>query len=136
MADPPRDFDFWLGEWRCSWDGGEGRNSVEAICGGRVIRESFDGRPDLDLVGTSISIYDDRVGGWVQTWMDGQGSWFHLTGAFAGGVMELLTTSPDARGETKRMRFQDISERRFMWSWASSAGGGWSELWRIEYQRC
>jgi hypothetical protein len=135
MDDPRRQFDFWLGEWSCSWAGGVGRNLVESICGGRVLRESFDGRPDIDLIGTSISVYDDQAERWLQTWMDNQGSWFHLAGAFGDGAMELLTARPDARGETKRMRFQDIGERGFTWSWSSSGGGDWTELWRIEYRR-
>jgi hypothetical protein len=136
MSDPLRQFDFWLGEWRCSWEGGGGRNRIEAICDGRVIRESFDGRDDADLVGTSISLYDTRAERWVQTWMDSQGSWFHLRGEFRDGAMELFTVAPDAHGETKRMRFFDIAEDGFTWSWASSADGEtWGELWRIAYQR-
>ncbi len=59
-------------------------------------------------------------GCWVQTWMDSQGSWFHLTGTFRDGAMQLVTTQPDARGDTKRMRFEDITERAFTWTWASS----------------
>ena len=136
MGDPLRQFDFWLGEWQCSWEGGRGRNRVEAICEGRVIRESFGGGQGADLVGTSISLYDMRAGRWVQTWMDSQGSWFHLRGEFGDGAMELFTVAPDARGETKRMRFFDIAEDGFTWSWASSADGvTWGELWRIAYQR-
>jgi hypothetical protein len=136
MSDPLRQFDFWLGEWSCSWKGGRGRNRVEAICDGRVIRESFDGRPDDDLVGTSISLYDARTGRWVQTWMDSQGSWFHLQGEFRDGAMELFTVAADAHGETKRMRFDEILDDGFSWSWASSADGQtWSELWRIAYRR-
>jgi hypothetical protein len=135
MDDPRRQFDFWLGEWRCSWDGGEGSNVVDAVCGGRVVRESFDGRPGIDLVGTSISVYDEPAGRWVQTWMDSEGSWFHLTGEFRDGAMELLTTEPDSHGDTKRMRFQDIAESGFTWTWSRSAGGEWTELWRIEYRR-
>jgi hypothetical protein len=42
--DGSRDFDFWIGAWRCSWQGGDGRNVVEWVCGGRVLRESFDAR--------------------------------------------------------------------------------------------
>jgi hypothetical protein len=135
MDDPRRQFDFWLGAWRCAWFGGEGTNLVEAVCGGRVLRESFDGRPAIDLVGTSISAYDESARCWVQTWMDSQGSWFHLTGTFRDGAMELVTTQPNARGDTKRMRFEDITERAFTWTWASSGGGEWTELWRIEYSR-
>jgi hypothetical protein len=135
MDDPRRQFDFWLGEWVCTWDGGAGRNVVEAVCDGRVVRESFDGGPGAGLIGTSISVYDEPAARWVQTWMDSQGSWFHLTGGFSDGAMQLVTTQPDARGETKRMRFQDIGERSFTWTWSSSAAGEWAELWRIEYRR-
>jgi hypothetical protein len=136
MSDPLRQFDFWLGEWRCSWQGGDGQNRVDAICDGRVIRESFDGRPGVDLAGTSISLYDAQAGRWVQTWMDSQGSWFHLQGEFRDGAMELFTVAADARGETKRMRFCDIADDGFTWSWASSADGeSWRELWRIAYRR-
>jgi threonine 3-dehydrogenase len=112
VDDPRRQFDFWLGSWRCAWHGGEGTNLVEAVCGGRVLRESFDGRPAIDLVGTSISAYDESARRWVQTWMDSQGSWFHLTGTFRDDAMELVTTEPDARGDTKRMRFEDIPSAR------------------------
>jgi hypothetical protein len=49
--------------------------------------------------------------------------------------MELLTTEPDSHGDTKRMRFQDIAESGFTWTWSRSAGGEWTELWRIEYRR-
>jgi len=135
MDDPRRQFDFWLGEWRCAWLGGEGTNLVEAVCEGRVLRESFDGRPAIDLVGTSISVYDEPAQQWVQTWMDSQGSWFHLTGAFRDGAMELMSAQPDAGGDIKRMRFENITERAFTWTWAGSGGGEWTELWRIEYSR-
>jgi hypothetical protein len=42
MDDPRRQFDFWLGRWQARWEGGAGTNVVEAVCEGRVIRESFD----------------------------------------------------------------------------------------------
>jgi hypothetical protein len=67
--------------------------------------------------------------------MDSEGSWFHLTGEFRDGAMELLTTEPDSHGDTKRMRFQDIAASGFTWTWSRSAGGEWTELWRIEYRR-
>ena len=135
MGDPRRQFDFWLGEWRCSWDGGEGRNTVDAICDGQVIRESFDASADA-LVGTSISLYDEAANRWVQTWNHSQGSWFHLRGQFRDGAMELFTTEPDANGETKRMRFHDIGRDGFTWTWSSApAAGEWSQLWQIGYRR-
>ena len=55
--DAARQFDFWLGEWDCTWhaDGLEhvGTNSVYADLGGMVLVENFDGRPSLDYQGLS-----------------------------------------------------------------------------------
>ena len=135
MDDPRRQFDFWLGEWRCAWEGGAGANSIELICAGAVVHESFRS-DDAELVGTSISVYDAGAGAWVQTWMDNQGSWFHLTGRFADGAMDLYTTTPDAQGFRKRMRFSGISDDAFDWSWARSADmAAWEPLWAISYTR-
>jgi hypothetical protein len=131
MDDPRRQFDFWLGEWRCTWEGGAGANTIALICEGAVVHESFRSE-DAELVGTSISVYDAAAGVWVQTWMDNQGSWFHLTGRFADGVMDLYTTTPDADGFRKRMRFSGISDD----AWARSADmAAWDALWAISYTR-
>ena len=133
--DAARDFDFWVGTWDCSWSGGNGRNVVDWVCEGRVLRERFDASAH-GLVGTSISVYDSEAGRWVQTWMDSDGSWFHLTGAMAGGAMDLITTAPDRDGHRKRMRFSDIGEERFRWTWARARGeDDWEPLWAIEYRR-
>jgi hypothetical protein len=133
--DGSRDFDFWIGTWDCSWDGGAARNVVDRVCGGRVVRERFDGSAH-DLVGTSISVYDDVARSWVQTWMDSDGSWFHLTGAMTNGAMELLTTTLDAEGYRKRMRFADIERDAFRWTWARSRDEAeWEQLWAIDYRR-
>jgi hypothetical protein len=132
--DAERGFDFWLGTWDCSWDGGHGRNVVDRICDGRVVRERFDAAAH-GLVGTSISVYDAAAAHWVQTWMDSDGSWFHLTGGTRERAMELLTTSPDGDGYRKRMRFADITPASFRWTWARSRGGDWEDLWEIDYLR-
>ena len=87
------------------------------------------------LIGTSISVYDAAAARWVQTWMDSQGSWFHLTGGMRDGAMELFTTEPDADGCRKRMRFAAIAAGGFEWTWSRSAADGWDELWRIDYTR-
>jgi hypothetical protein len=132
--DAVRGFDFWLGTWDCSWDGGQGRNVVDRVCDGRVVRERFDAAAH-GLVGTSISVYDAAAAHWVQTWMDSDGSWFHLTGGMREGAMELLTTSLDAGGYRKRMRFADITPASFRWTWARSRNVDWEDLWEIAYLR-
>jgi hypothetical protein len=134
-VDGSRDLDFWIGSWECSWEGGLAANTVDWVCRGRVLRERFDGSAH-GLVGTSISVYDSRAGTWVQTWMDSDGSWFHLTGGLTDGAIELLTTTPDADGYRKQMRFADIEPDAFRWTWSRSRdGAGWEQLWAIDYRR-
>jgi len=135
MDEPHRDFDFWVGRWRCTWEGGAGTNVVEIVCDGAVVRESF-ASDDGSLVGTSISVYDEAAKRWVQTWMDSRRSWFHLTGRFDHGSMDLLTTTGDANGGRYRMRFAGISEDGFDWTWSrSSPDGEWEPRWAITYRR-
>jgi hypothetical protein len=134
-VDGSRDFDFWVGSWDCSWSGGEGRNVVEWICGGRVLHEAFDAERH-GLVGTSVSVYDAACGRWVQTWMDSSGAWFHLSGTRGRNGMELRSTTASGDGYRKRMRFTDIHEDRFEWDWSRSRDGiRWEPLWAISYRR-
>ena len=91
--DAARQFDFWLGEWDCTWhaDGLEhkGTNSVYADLGGVVVVENFDGRPSLDYQGLSFSVYDRDAHRWKQTWVDSDGKYLDFTGGFSDGAMEL-----------------------------------------------
>ena len=135
MDDPRRHFDFWVGRWRCAWDGGAGTNVVDTVCDGAVVRESFES-DDGSLIGTSLSVYDPVAGCWVQTWMDSQRSWFHLTGHFDSGALDLVTTTEDPQGRRFRMRFAGISDEGFDWTWSgSSPDGRWEPRWAIRYQR-
>jgi hypothetical protein len=131
--DPRRQFDFWIGRWDCSWPGGAGTNDVTLVCDGAVIQERF---ASSELSGVSISVYDASTGRWVQTWMDSQRSWFHLTGSFEDGAMNLYTTIADEQGYRKRMRFDSITPEAFRWSWARSRDmTEWEGAWEIEYRR-
>jgi hypothetical protein len=140
--DAARQFDFWLGDWDCTWqrDGLEhvGTNSVYADLGGAVIVENFDGRPSLDFQGLSFSVYDRTAGCWKQTWVDSEGSYLDFTGGFENGVMELRRTGEaDGVPALFRMRFEHIEPNSFDWSWQRSDDGGdtWAALWEIEYRR-
>ena len=125
------DFDFWLGDWDCSWsEGGRGRNVVTKELGGNVVYERFDGRPGVDLAGWSVSVWDEDDGVWRQTWVDDNGSYFALEGAMRDGAMELVSTD-----ETYLMRFENIAPGSFDWSWSRRNGDGWETLWRIGYAR-
>ena len=77
------DFDFWLGTWDVRWgaNGQErGRNVIMRSFGGRVIQEDFDGRPGTDLVGMSMTVFDEDCELWRQTWVDNNGNYFALEG--------------------------------------------------------
>ena len=140
--DAARQFDFWLGDWDCTWyeDGLEyvGTNSVYADLGGAVLVENFDGRPSLDFQGLSFSVYDRAAACWRQTWVDSEGSYLDFAGSFENGVMELRRSGEvDGAPALFRMRWENIEADAFDWSWQRSVDGGetWVSLWEIEYRR-
>jgi hypothetical protein len=136
--DAARQFDFWLGEWDCTWhaDGLEhlGTNSVYADLGGMVVVENFDGRPSLDFQGLSYSVYDRTAQRWKQTWVDSEGSYLDFAGGLEDGAMDLRRI---ADGALFRMRWENIEPNAFDWSYARSDDGGatWTALWEIGYSR-
>jgi hypothetical protein len=136
------DFDFWLGTWNVRWGATEretGRNVIARAFGGRVIEERFDGRPGVDLLGMSVSVFDPHRGLWRQTWVDDAGNYFALEGNLVRGEMVLRCEDhngpePDA---VYRMRFFDIASDSLTWTWERSLDrpDGYEELWRLEYAR-
>ena len=142
QLDAARQFDFWLGEWDCSWDDGDQRhvatNSVYLDLDGKVVVENFDGRPSLDFQGLSFSVYDRNAGCWKQTWVDSEGSYLDFAGSFENGVMELRRDG-EVEGSLAlfRMRWENIERDSLDWSWQRSDDGGetWTSLWEIEYSR-
>ncbi|MGH3073214.1 MAG: hypothetical protein ACRDNB_13240 [Gaiellaceae bacterium] len=136
--DAARQFDFWLGEWDCSWhaDGLEhvGTNSVYADLGAMVLVENFDGRPSLDYQGLSYSVYDRKAQCWRQTWVDSEGTYLDFAGRYEDGAMELRRS---ADGSLFRMRWENIEPNRFDWSYQRSDDQGetWTALWEIGYTR-
>jgi hypothetical protein len=142
QLDAARQFDFWLGEWDCTWDDGDRRrvatNSVYLDLGGKVVVENFDGRPSLDFQGLSFSVYDRGAGCWKQTWVDSEGSYLDFAGGFENGVMELRRNGEvDGAPAVFRMRWENIERDSLDWSWQRSDDGGdtWVSLWEIEYTR-
>ncbi len=136
----PHDFDFWLGTWAAAWGDGEtGRNVIEMTHGGKVVTESFDGRPGAEFTGTSWSVYDEHADLWRQTWVDDTGNYFALEGRFADDEMTLICdrhNSPE-RDVVYRMRFSEITDNAFVWRWerATEAGAVFELSWQIEYLR-
>ncbi|MBA3738027.1 MAG: hypothetical protein H0W97_05630 [Actinobacteria bacterium] len=133
----PASLDFWLGNWTCTWDGGNGRNTITKELRGLVVVERFESlRPDR-WSGMSLSVFDERHG-WRQTWVDSTGNYWAFRGSpHAEGFSFSVTEVEDGREIAKRMVFSDIEADRFRWRWERSGDGGtpWEPLWTIDYQR-
>jgi len=137
-------FDFWLGSWKCSGESfdqqgkktaTEAENLVTSELNGHVLHEHF--RMD-GLTGFSFSVYDPTGKKWRQTWVDDQGSFISLTGAFQDGKMTLTTgPNPTNPKRKKRMVFENITPDSFDWNWEGTVDGGqkWDIQWHLHYVR-
>ncbi len=136
---PARALDFWLGDWTVSWgDGLTARNTVEAILGGAVMRESFDGHPGASFQGVSLSVYSPALGLWRQTWVDSDGSYWAFTGGPEGDRFCFATDDVQQGKPIKlRMTFYHIAADALDWDWERSddGGGTWTLKWRLHYTR-
>jgi hypothetical protein len=128
--------EFWLGTWDCVWEGGHGRNRVTRELGGRVIVERFEAIAPEPFEGMSVSVFAP-VAGWRQTWVDGDGNYWHFVGEAGPGTFTFRTPERvDAERLLKRMVFSDIASDAFRWRWEASADGEtWTERWAIAYRR-
>lgn len=142
--DPTAQLDFWVGDWVCTWKGGEGTNTVTKVLDGKVIQEQFDGGESMPLEGISHSVWVPSEKLWKQTWVDNQGSYLEFTGGMRGDQFILWRValfpenhSMEGTPFMQRMVFSEIKENSFVWTWESSRnfGGDWNVLWQINYQR-
>jgi hypothetical protein len=133
-----RQFDFWLGEWDCRWQGGNGTNVVTAELDGAVILERFESCSGTLLRGISVSVYDGAAGEWRQTWVDSTRAYLEFVGGIRDGEMELRRTAQENGCIVRyRMRFTDVEADRLVWLWERRNGDGreWELQWRIDYAR-
>jgi hypothetical protein len=149
VAGPPalpaeaHQFDFWLGDWDLTWEGGgRGRNRISRILDGQVIQEQFSGSTarldDRQLLGLSVSVYVPALGAWRQTWVDSSGNYLDFIGTYADGKLTLsMERAVNGRPAKYRMVFYNIATDTLDWNWERSEDGGqsWELLWRIHYQR-
>ncbi|MCP3854746.1 MAG: hypothetical protein GY745_02285 [Actinomycetia bacterium] len=130
-------FDFWLGEWNCTFDGGTATNSVTRDFDGQVVTERFEGLTPQRWSGMSVSVYNEKLDLWRQTWVDQSGAYWHFVGSLVGGNPSFGTPEPvDVERLFKRMVFSNIASDGFDWRWESSPDGeSWTENWAITYLR-
>jgi hypothetical protein len=133
----PDALDFWLGEWDCAWEGGSGTNHVTREFDGAVVVERFEAFAPEAFTGTSLSVFDEHLSTWRQTWADSDANYWAFVGSAAEGEVVFATPGPvDREHLYKRMVFSDIEPDRFRWRWESSPdGAGWTERWAIAYRR-
>lgn len=138
MIPPEQQFDFWLGEWDVSWDGGRATNRIERILDGRVTLEQFQEGSEQPFRGMSVSVYKPSVGKWQQTWVDNQGNYWNFTGGLETDRMILITRAVvEGKSMLLRMVWYNISENALDWNWERSADEGetWELRWKIHYER-
>jgi hypothetical protein len=126
------DLDFWLGDWTCTdpADGSVGSNRVQRVLGGKVVEETFAivDASGQALHGRSWSVLD-KERGWVQTWVDDQGSYLDFTG---GTTDEGFVFARPGQ----RMVFRDVTPDGFTWDWEKRSGDdAWELVWRLLYAR-
>jgi hypothetical protein len=119
-----RDFDFWLGTWDVSWDGGRGTNTITAELGGAVLLERFESD---DLRGMSVTVHDGTE--WRQAWVDQNDTYLDFRGGPTADEMQLR------HRDTHRMRFTETAQDSLVWLWEQRAGDRWELRWRIDYAR-
>ena len=134
------DFDFWIGKWHVSWEGGSGTNEISRILNDKIIQEEFEIKEgnNSGFIGKSFSAFNKNINQWQQTWIDNQGGYLDFTGGREGDKMILSRTAIDAAGKTfqQRMVWYNIKKDSFEWDWQKSTDGeNWQTLWHINYQR-
>ncbi len=146
LADLPPEaaqFDFWMGDWdvRVGRRPGPQPDPQESL-DGRVVLESFDGSPGMNLRGTSVSVFDVGLGKWRQTWVDNQGSYLDLTGGWEADAPDgprmvwTMQRTVNDKPVQLRMVFANITADAFDWRWQSSEDGAtWQDRWAIRYSR-
>ncbi|MGB5895337.1 MAG: DUF1579 family protein [Ignavibacteriaceae bacterium] len=136
-------FDFWIGEWKVEWQNtdstkAEGTNVVTSILGSCVIQENFSGKPGVDFIGKSFSVYNPVKKIWQQTWVDDQGGYMVFTGGMEDEKMILSRKiTRDENEIIQRMVFYNISKDEFDWNWESSKdiGKTWKLNWKLHYSK-
>lgn len=113
-------FDFWIGSWDVTNVDGSvaGRNRIEPILDGCVLRESWTGISGS--AGTSLNFFDTSRGKWRQFWVWREGTTLELEGGMNNGSMVLEGDSvEDGKVVLNRI------------TWTARPGGAVQQLWEI-----
>ena len=136
-------FDFWIGKWKVEWlspdsTKAEGTNNVNSILGSCVIEENFSGKPGVDFMGKSFSVFNPAKKIWQQTWVDDQGGYMVFTGGMNNNKMILSRKiNRNDKEIIQRMVFYNILKDELDWNWESSEDNGktWQLNWKLHYTK-
>lgn len=135
--DPYRQFDFWVGSWRCETQDGNlaGTNTITLECGNKVLQENWKGASGG--VGKSLNIYDAAQKKWHQTWVDQFGTLLLLDGELdAEGSMVLRGERPGKDGKTVKhqIKWTPKGEQvRQTWTFSTDDGKTWTTAADLNY---
>ena len=136
---PRNQLDFWLGQWKVSFDDGKtGTNTITRKLSDHVIEENFDAQDSLGFSGISHSVYSEAKHKWLQTWVDSEGNYWAFEGGWFNDEFIFQTTDVHNHQTIQlRMVFSEIKKNSLNWKWQRSDDFGltWSTKWEIEYQR-
>jgi hypothetical protein len=135
-----RQFDFWLGQWEVTAQGGvAGTNRIESIQGGCVLLESWTGSGGS--TGTSFNMYFPSDRKWHQTWVDNQGGRLDLAGGSKDGKMVLEGQMPSQKDPAKtvlhQITWEPLPDGTVRQIWRASRDGGqkWATLFDGTYSK-
>ena len=134
------DFDFWLGSWIVRWDeadGETGRNVITRTFGDHVVEERFDGRPGVDLVGTTSPSSTCTASSGARPGSTTRGTTSRSRASRGRRDAALRAHDAPEPDAVYRMRFFDIAQDTLTWTRERSvdAGTTFEELWRLAYER-
>ena len=126
-------FDFWLDTWAVHSREGVflGRNHVEALLGGTVIQEHWEGATGGR--GTSLNACTPDPAVWRQTWVDDGGHFLDLEGGLEGNRMILRGQSSTREGLiAERLSWTPLEDGRVLQLWEQSPYG--ESTWRVAFE--
>ncbi len=138
--DPPRQFDFWIGDWDVTarfWDAAKGQATVpgaqlhvEPVLDGQAILEHYRGTNWLgaDILGFSLRAYDPEKEAWVilLNWPSTDAPFWTMEGGFDfnRGVFQNERPGPDNTTLLTRYTFSDLLPGFYRWEVNTSTDDG------------
>ena len=147
--EPPRQFDFWLGEWNvqnkhlgdAGWaDSGEARALIQSVANGGAVLEQWNGMlRGNPLIGFSLRAFDPQLGKWViwLNWHGGRpGGFSPMHGVYKPDGGDRIELFPPKDDTAMRYTFSQPREGSCQWDQATSKDGAvWATDWVMQFTR-